>query len=87
MAIPLIPILKTLPTILGALRDVTASLNARRSAGAVLKLEERTTRLEDDLLKTSSALSELTVQVQAIAEELRVQEEAQRAQAKKIQTL
>jgi hypothetical protein len=73
MAIPLLPILKVLPTILTALSEVTSALKSRRASGSVVKIEERTKKLEDDLLKTSTALAELTSQVQSLAEGLQVQ--------------
>lgn len=83
MAIPILPILKTLPTIIVAVREVTSSLNERRASGATVKVEERTKKLEDDLAKAGSALAELATQVQALAEELRAQAQQVAAQRRK----
>ena len=83
MAIPILPILRTLPTIIVAVREVTSSLNERRGSGAAVKVEERTKKLEDDLVKAGSALAELAMQVQALVEELRAQAEQVAAQRRK----
>lgn len=84
MAIPLLPIIKTLPTVVAAVREVTASVKERRATGVALKVEERVRKLEEDLVKAGNALAELGTQVQAIAEELRAEEVRETSRARQL---
>jgi hypothetical protein len=87
MALPLVTILKTIPTILGALQQISSSLSARRAAGVAGRIEDRTTKLEEDLLKASTAVAELARQVEAIGQELRTQAERNVAQTKQLRVV
>lgn len=83
MAIPILPILKSLPTIINASSALMSSLNARRDPASALSADERLRKLEDDVMQTGRVLAELAQQVAALAEQVRIQNQLMEAQARR----
>ncbi len=87
MAIPILPILKSLPTLINASSAIISSLNARRDPASGLSADERIRKLEDDVLQTGRVLAELAQQVAALAEQVRAQNQLMEVQARRTAAL
>jgi len=77
MAIPVLSIIKALGPIAA---NAAASFAGMRQSASGLKTEERIRKLESEALQMGEALVGLTMQVQALAEALRIQAARHEAQ-------
>ena len=84
MALQIIPILKALAPLIAQAGGVAAGL---RSSNVAAKMEDRVDTLERETLRAGEVLTGLAQQLQAIAQELRVQAELVEAMRKKVTAL
>lgn len=73
MAMQVLPILRALAPLIAEAGGMVAGM---RSTGRATKVEERVEKLEGEMLRAGEVLSGVAQQLQAIAQELRVQAEA-----------
>ncbi|ACB74598.1 hypothetical protein [Opitutus terrae] len=84
MPIQVLPILKALAPLLAEAGGMVAGL---RSSGRAANIEVRTDKLEREMLRAGEVLSGLAQQLQAVAQELRVQAELVEAAQKRARVM
>jgi hypothetical protein len=84
MAIPFLPILKAIAPLLVASSGIAGSLGERSAQSRGVASDERIKKLEDDLFKMSQVLNGTIEQLQATAQELRVQSELNQSRHAKL---
>jgi hypothetical protein len=75
MAIQIIPIIKAITPLLAASGGIVKSLTAKQFGARTGVTEDRIKKLEEDLLKMSEVVQSTVEQLQATANELRIQYE------------
>ena len=75
MAIPILPILKAIAPLIAASSGIVTSLGDRQAQPKTGASEERIKKLEENLLRMGEVVAGAMKQLQATAEELRVQSE------------
>jgi hypothetical protein len=75
MAIQIIPIIKAIIPLISASSNIVASLGERQTRPKAGVTEERITKLEEDLLQIGKVVTSAVEQLQATAQELRIQSE------------
>ncbi len=75
MAIPIIPIIKAIIPLIAASSNIVASLGERQGRPKDGATEERINKLEEDLFQMGKVLTSAVEQLQAAAQELRIQSE------------
>jgi len=75
MAIPILPILKAIGPLIAASSGIVTSLGERQGQTRNGPVDERIKKLEEDVLRMGEVVAGSVKQLQAMAEELRVQSE------------
>jgi hypothetical protein len=87
MAIQIIPIIKALTPLIASASGIVATLGERRSLPKSGAPEERIKKLEEDLLRMGEVVASALEQLQATANELRVQTELNESQESRLRFL
>jgi hypothetical protein len=85
MAIPILPILRAIAPLLAASSGIAGSLGERAGQARNMASDDRIRKLEEDLLKMSQVVAGSVEQLQAAAQELRVQVDLNESRQKKLQ--
>lgn len=84
MAIQIIPIIKALTPLIASASGIVATLGERKSHPKSGASEERIKKLEEDLLRMGEVVASALEQLQATANELRVQTELNESQESRL---
>lgn len=84
MAIPIIPIIKAIIPLIAASSNIVASLGERQGQPKAGATEERINKLEEDLFQMGKVLTSAAEQLQATAQELRIQSELNESQKSRL---
>lgn len=84
MAIQIIPIIKAITPLIAASGGIVASLGDRQAHPKSGASEERIKKLEEDLLRMGEVVASAVEQLQATANELRVQSELNESQESRL---
>lgn len=81
MALQVVPILKALAPLIANASEIAARIRTARSAE---RFEDRLRRMEEEAMRAGEVLAGVTQQLQALAEELKVQAEWNERQQKRV---
>jgi hypothetical protein len=84
MAIQILPIIKALTPLIASASGIVATLGERQSHPKSGGADERIKKLEDDLLRMGEVVASALEQLQATANELRVQTELNESQESRL---
>lgn len=84
MAIQIIPIIKALTPLIASASGIVATLGERQSHPKSGAADERIKKLEEDLLRMGEVVASALEQLQATANELRVQTELNESQESRL---